>query len=44
MIHCDEWHANAFLEELGYDHDSVRHQEVFTNPITEVHTQGIERS
>lgn len=44
VIHSDEWPAYNRLNQLGYIHDTVNHQENYVDPETGAHTQGIERS
>ncbi|XP_076031863.1 uncharacterized protein LOC143019764 [Oratosquilla oratoria] len=44
VIHSDEWPAYLILNNIGYHHKTVNHQENYVNPISGAHTQGIERS
>ena len=44
VIHSDEWPAYRNLDQLGYTHSTVNHQENYVDPATGAHTQGIERS
>ncbi len=42
IIHSDGWLAYQVLVQLGYDHQIVKHAENFIDPITSVHTNGVE--
>lgn len=44
VIHSDEWPAYRCLNSLGFQHETVNHQENFVDPDSGAHTQGIERS
>lgn len=44
VIHSDEWPAYGNLNQLGYQHHTVNHQQNYIDPVTGAHTQGIERS
>lgn len=44
VIHSDEWPAYKCLTSLGFEHDTVNHQENFVDPVSGAHTQSIERS
>jgi hypothetical protein len=41
-ILTDCWKAYSKLSELGYEHGVVNHSKHFKDPITQVHTNGIE--
>jgi len=41
-VHSDGWAAYNHLGEHGYTHRVVVHEENFVDPITGVHTQGVE--
>ena len=42
IIHSDGWLAYQVLAQLGYDHRVVVHADNFVDPITGVHTNGVE--
>ncbi len=42
MIHTDQWAAYRGLDQLGFLHQSVNHEEHFVDPVTGAHTQTIE--
>ena len=44
VIHSDEWPTYENLNNLGYRYNTVNHQDNYVDPLTEAHTQGIERS
>ena len=41
-IHSDEWASYFVLQTQGYIHETFNHSENFVDPLTHVHTQGIE--
>lgn len=42
-IISDGWRAYRNLQDEGYNHMTVNHQEYFVDPITGAHTQNVER-
>ncbi|KAL7072319.1 hypothetical protein ACQ4LE_008399 [Meloidogyne hapla] len=42
LIYSDEWRAYIGLEQLGYEHKTVNHQEFIINPKDGANTQQIE--
>lgn len=42
IIHSDEWRAYSCLSSHGWIHQTVNHSRHFVDPVTGVHTQGIE--
>ena len=38
----DEWRAYSRIDQLGFTHETVNHQEFFINPINNANTQQIE--
>ena len=42
LIYSDEWRAYNGLEQIGYKHRTVNHQEFFVDPKTGANTQQIE--
>ena len=41
-VYSDGWNAYNDIANLGYVHGRVIHQENFVDPVTGVHTQGVE--
>ena len=44
VIHSDEWASYWCLTFLGFEHDTLNHQQNFIDPHSGAHTQAIERS
>ena len=44
LIWTDEFATDIDLENNGYIHQSVNHKKHYVDPITKVHTQGVERA
>ena len=42
-IISDGWRSYHHLQNEGYNHLTVNHQEYFVDPITGAHTQNLER-
>ncbi len=42
MIYSDGWGAYNNLQNIGYGHESVIHADNFVDPVTGVHTNGVE--
>ena len=43
-IHTDQWAGYCRLGRVGFIHHTVNHSENYVDPISGVHTQGIERA
>ena len=43
-IHTDQWGGYCRLNSVGYVHNVVNHSENYVDPVSGVHTQGIERA
>ena len=43
IIHIDKWRAYDVLQNENYTHLTINYSENFVDPITNVHTQNIER-
>ena len=42
IIHSDGWAAYNTLAQLGYVHEVIIHDQQFVDPVTGVHTHGVE--